>query len=110
MSYCHEKGISHSHYLGGPLEWDRDDRDKNLAYMIERSTRCQMCGTAGWEWEEDRFSYEPMIEVCFGCQQKDLMREEATQPGTTILLVPKEEAAKMRAKPKHGARSRRGIQ
>lgn len=104
LEYCYEKGLPHSYLLGGPLEWQEDDRAKLQALMMERSTKCTMCGTHSWEWEEDRYAYEPMVEVCHGCMLKDMMREEATQPGSTITLVPKAKAAKMRATPKQAPR------
>jgi hypothetical protein len=86
------------------LAWEPDDRDKLRAYLLERSQRCTMCGTAGWEWDADRYAYEPKVEICMGCQMKDLMREEASSPGSSIILVPKERAQAMREHPKQSAR------
>jgi hypothetical protein len=46
-----------------------------------------MCGTAPWEWDEkqggSRFAYEPVEEVCPGCEKKDWLRddEEGATPG-----------------------------
>jgi hypothetical protein len=89
------------------LEWGDDDREKLIAYMLERSDRCGMCGTAAHEWEEDRFAYEPIVSVCHGCELKDLAREDAQGPGTSIVLVPPSEAARMRAMPKKAPRRQR---
>lgn len=68
--------------------------------MMERGTKCTMCGTHAWEWDQDRFAYEPMVEVCHGCMLKEMARENATDPGQSITLVPRERAAKIRATPK----------
>lgn len=56
-----------------------------------------MCGTAEWEWLENRFAYEPARQVCFGCEKKDLMREDddGRQAGVSIVLLP-EAVAKQR--------------
>ena len=40
---------------------------KALAFMLEKSARCDMCGTAEWEWEADRRAYEPVEKFCMGC-------------------------------------------
>lgn len=93
MTYCAEHGIAHSRFLE---EWTDQDRAKLMAYLIDKSQRCGMCGTAEREWREDRFAYTPVVETCLGCQQKDLMREEANTPGATIVLVPKAQAARLR--------------
>lgn len=56
-----------------------------------------MCGTSEWEWREDRFAYEAATRTCFGCQRLDAAREEhRTAPGVSMVLIPKERAAKMR--------------
>ena len=109
LEYCYEKGLPHSFLLGGPLEWSADDRAKLRAYMLERGERCSLCGTAEWEWEQDRFAYEPIIEVCQGCQKKDLMREEANQPGSSVVLVSKQKAAARRAARKKMPRRARRV-
>lgn len=109
MAYCYEKAIPHSFFLGGEHVWTQDDREKAMAFAIERSERCTMCGTASWEWEADRYAFEPMVEICIGCRMKDLMRDDAKDPGASIVLVPKDQAAKMREQaPAHGPRSGRG--
>lgn len=65
---------------------------------MEKAERCQMCGTAAWEWEEDRYAYEPAREVCIGCQKKDLLRDdhEKPPPGSSVVLIPKKVAAARR--------------
>ena len=86
--------------------WEPDDRDKLLAYMLERGSKCSMCGVSEWEWEDDWFGYEPIVTTCHGCELKDMAREDATRPGSSIVLVPKEEAARLRAMPKQVPRRR----
>jgi hypothetical protein len=85
MSYCYEQGIPHSEFL----DWLPEDRAKALAFMLEKSARCDMCGTAEWEWEADRFAYEPVQKQCHGCYLKHMAGEEGGQmPGTTIVMEP----------------------
>lgn len=107
VAYCYEKGIPHSFYLGGPHTWSSDDRDKAKAYALERATECSSCGTAPWEWEADPQAYVPMVEVCMGCYHRESQRDEATRPGSTIALVPRERAAKMKAAPRRAPRRAR---
>lgn len=55
-----------------------------------------MCGTAEWEWEEDRFAYKPITVQCHGCYLKSVAEEgEQRAPGTRITLVPKALAQKL---------------
>jgi len=68
-------------------EWDPEDRAKALALFVEESQRCQMCGTAEWEWEENPHAYEPIGKMCHGCYLKDTVQEDSKNlPGTTIVL------------------------
>lgn len=88
MSYCFETGISHSEFL----EWTPEDRAKILAFQLEKSLRCQMCGTAPWEWDEkqggSKYAYEPEHKFCKGCYIKNVSAQtEDTMPGTTVTLV-----------------------
>lgn len=85
MSYCYEQGIPHSEFL----DWLPEDRAKALAFMMEKAARCDMCGTAEWEWEADRFAYTPVEKQCKGCYLKHMAAEEGAQmPGTTIVMMP----------------------
>lgn len=86
MSYCHEKGIPHSKFL----DWDPEDRAKALAFSLEQSSRCSMCGTAPWEWEENKFAYTAVDEFCKGCYQKAVFSDQESRslPGTNVKLVP----------------------
>jgi hypothetical protein len=64
-----------------------------LAYRLERAERCQMCGTAEWEWDPKqggrKFAYEPVTQVCKGCQAKEIVTEETDRlPGATVQLMP----------------------
>jgi hypothetical protein len=106
MSYCYEKGIPHSEFLN----WLPEDRAKTIAYQLEQSTRCGMCGTGEWEWEKDRRAYEPVEKFCMGCYLKHMASEEAGQmPGTSIGLEPArgKRSAKRLAKLKREYRGRR---
>jgi len=85
MSYCYEKGIPHSEFLG----WSPEDRAKTVAYLLEEGSKCGMCGTAQWEWEKNRRAYEPVEKFCMGCYLKHMANEGSGQmPGTTIALEP----------------------
>lgn len=72
------------------MEWDDDDRQKAIAFEIEKNSKCQLCGTAEWEWEENKRAYEPYEHHCMGCYYKAILQEESGQgmPGTTISLIP----------------------
>lgn len=85
MSYCFERGISHGEFLA----WSGEDRAKTLAYALEQASRCQLCGTAQWEWDENRFAYEAEEQFCQGCYMKHVASEGNNNlPGTTVELVP----------------------
>lgn len=58
-----------------------------------------MCGTAEWEWSENQYAYEPVHQFCKGCYLKDITRETSdTLPGTSVGLIPAEEAKRQREK------------
>jgi hypothetical protein len=83
MRFCNEHGMPHSKFLA----WDRDDQAKAIAFMFEDAERCQLCGTAGWEWEADRNAYEPVLITCLGCYYKEVSREgQDIGPGVTVRL------------------------
>jgi superfamily II RNA helicase len=86
MSYCHEHAIPHSEFL----EWDPEDRAKTLAFAMESAVRCQMCGTAPWEWEENKFAFTAVDEFCQGCYQKSMYSDTqgSSLPGTNVRLIP----------------------
>lgn len=84
MSFCVERGISHTEFLS----WSAEDRAKTLAYILEEAERCTLCGTAPWEWEENPFAYEPTEKFCKGCYQKEVSSHGDQLPGTTIELAP----------------------
>lgn len=87
MSYCYERGIPHSEFM----EWEPSDRSKVLAWKMEESAKCSMCGTGKHEWDEDRYAYEPVQQMCHGCYLKDIASEtEHTLPGVTVVLLPKD--------------------
>jgi hypothetical protein len=85
MSYCYEQGIPHSEFL----DWFPEDRAKALAFMLEKASRCDMCGTAEWEWDADRRAYEPVEKFCMGCYLKHMAQEgSGSMPGTNIVMEP----------------------
>lgn len=86
MAYCHEKAIPHSEFM----EWDPEDRSKLVAYILEQSERCQMCGTANWEWDENKYAYSAVDEFCHGCYQKSVFSDtmSTSLPGTNVRLIP----------------------
>jgi hypothetical protein len=92
MSYCYEKGIPHSEFL----KWSNEDRSKTLAYAMEQSLRCVSCGTASWEWDENRFAYTAVDDFCPGCYQKAQFQdgESRSLPGTSVKLIPTTPALK----------------
>lgn len=86
MSYCYENAIPHSEFL----KWDPEDRAKVLAFMMEQISRCTSCGTAAWEWEQNKFAYTVTEEWCQGCYQKSVYQdtEHKGLAGTRVTLVP----------------------
>ena len=61
---------------------------KLLATLTEEAQRCGMCGTADWEWSEDKFAYMPTVHVCEGCKLREAARDDAKDiDGGTIILV-----------------------
>lgn len=73
------------------------DRAKLVAFLLESSGKCSSCGTAAWEWEADRYAYEPAVQQCWGCYLKEISRDETDgMAGARIALVPKEQAARDR--------------
>jgi len=84
MRYCVEKGIPHDDWLS----WSQESRAKHLATLLFEGEVCSLCGTAQWEWEENRFAYEAEEHFCQGCYIKAVSSEDKNSlPGTTINLV-----------------------
>lgn len=47
-----------------------------------------MCGTAPWEWEDDKYAYETEDRFCMGCYLKEVASGDRKRlPGTTVELV-----------------------
>lgn len=85
QKFCNEHGLPHSEFL----EWDPSDRAKALAFEIEESLRCAMCGTAQWQWDENRYAFEVVPHDCPGCYQKEYLQDSADKrPGRTLELQP----------------------
>jgi hypothetical protein len=87
LGYCVDNAIPHSVWLE---KWSAEDRSKVVAYMMEQADRCDFCGTAPWEWDENRFAYEPEDHFCQGCYYKSIYSDSESQslPGTNVRLVP----------------------
>lgn len=70
------------------MSWNPDDRSKAIAFILEKSAHCELCGTADWEWEENRRAYAPVEHFCLGCYTKTVYGEDSNNsPGTTIRLI-----------------------
>jgi len=81
------------------LEWEEEDRAKLVAWLVESGSKCPSCGTAEWEWEEDRYAYEPAVHQCWGCYLKELSSDDASGlAGGRIVLQPKNVASELRDK------------
>lgn len=107
LQFCNEHGLPHSEFL----EWTVEDRSKALAFVIEKGQRCVMCGTAQWEWDENRFAYEPVERRCQGCYVKDVLAEDSGRnPGVTIELLPTtgREAAQRKVRAERAYAKKRG--
>ncbi len=89
MRLCNTWGIPHSEFL----LWDDEDRAKALAYERHRAQICEMCGTAPWEWDEkqggSRFAYEPVEEICPGCERKDWLRKDSDRKDGGVITLQK---------------------
>lgn len=84
MSLCNDWGIPHSEFL----EWDPEDRAKAMAFVSAKAERCDLCGTAQYEWDENRHAYEPVETFCMGCYLKSGAEESDTYlPGSSITLI-----------------------
>jgi len=86
MVICAEYHMPHSVFL----EWEPEDRAKAIAFHLEKDERCQMCGTADWEWERNRFAYEAVEKQCQGCLRISAAQEtnRNANAGVTVVLVP----------------------
>jgi hypothetical protein len=84
LSLCNEWGIPHSEFLS----WSPDDRSKALSFLMIKSQRCDLCGTAEYEWDENRHAYEPAESFCMGCYMKEVAEEDSTRfPGSSMTLM-----------------------
>lgn len=100
MSYCYEHAIPHSHFLGGPNQWETTDRMKAMAVALERSERCPSCGTAPWEWQADPSAYVAVKEQCRGCLIREAKQEDdVPQKGERISLFTRARAEEIVAHP-----------
>jgi hypothetical protein len=92
MRWCSDRGLPYS----ALLEWDPEDRLRLQAFLMEEAQSCTRCGTASWAWEMDRGAYEPAIHQCWGCYALESVEEETRLPGSRVVLVPREVAARRR--------------
>lgn len=84
MSLCNQWGIPHSEFL----EWSAEDRAKAMAFVSVKAEHCELCGTAQYEWDENRRAYEPVEKMCMGCYLKAGAEESETYlPGSSISLI-----------------------
>lgn len=88
---CNAVMMPHSEFL----EWSDEDRAKALAYERFISQICGMCGTATWEWDEEqggsRFAYEPVEEICPGCERKDWLRQDTDRRAGGMIVLKRPE-------------------
>jgi hypothetical protein len=85
MVICAEYHLPHSVFL----EWEPEDRAKAIAYHLEKNERCQLCGSANWEWDQNRFAYEAVETMCQGCLRISAMQETTgNRPGVSVVLSP----------------------
>lgn len=92
MKWCADHGIPHSELLS----WDPADRSKLMAHLVDTASTCQSCGTASWEWDDDKFAYSPGTSTCRGCMLLDAAKEDFDPgPGTRMILIPKERATQL---------------
>jgi len=106
LSLCNEWGIPHSEFL----EWEPDDRSKAAAFVMEKSLRCDLCGTAQWEWDENIKAYSPIEEFCMGCYYKEITSEDSSgEAGVTVRMAPTGTQEHAKHLLKEQKRVRRGI-
>jgi hypothetical protein len=79
MEYCGPRGISHSHFLGGPPVWTQADRDYALWWSIQQREKCQSCGIDPKKLEEDPNAYTWKVESCPGCELREKGQKVALQ-------------------------------
>jgi hypothetical protein len=67
---------------------------------MEKSARCNMCGSSQAEWDEDPDAYEAIRMMCPGCMRREVLSDDADAPktkGMSIRLIPRAAAERMRA-------------
>ena len=59
LALCERLGVSHSHFLGGPVDWTAQDREKALALHRFKASLCPCgCGTERSEWDPEQGGHE----------------------------------------------------
>lgn len=90
LEVCDSAGIPHSFFLGGPLRWSDDDRDKAIAYKRVQRQRCSACGTFPDEWYDadgrpvDELVFKPVAVDCFTCAERDGFVRELQKSGRDL--------------------------
>lgn len=93
MAVCADYKIPHSQFLS----WDRDDREKAIAFHLRRAETCASCGTRRDEWSPDagghRNAYIAATDRCPGCVQvenkrRELENRDKVPAATAIVLKP----------------------
>lgn len=103
MTYCAERGIPHSIFLGRPWPrpgepmWLDEDQDKIVAWLRARHEVCQQCGTIESDWIDpvtgryfDQPKWEAVTYRCPGCAEVQRAARDVPEgePGVRVLLVP----------------------
>lgn len=97
-AYACEHGIPWSEYLE---RWEPADRAIVIATSMEASERCNLCGTAQREWEEDPFAYLPERVSCPGCRARETLQMDDSAPlgkGVSVVLMTPGQIEAMAAK------------
>lgn len=98
MGVCRQYRIPHSHFLGGPLVWTDDDRNKAIAHehhlAAREVERCDQCGTHPDDWRDpitgrpEAVVWEPHVEECEGCARIEAARPENAERWQRVRLRP----------------------
>jgi hypothetical protein len=78
LDYCCPRGLSHSHFLGGPAVFTDDDQDKALAWQAEQASLCGGCGLPLAETTDpaNEYAYETEALRCFACRAKHRLADD----------------------------------
>lgn len=94
MELCRQYRVSHSHLMGGPLEWTAYDRALAIAFEQELAKACRSCGTEQAAWDPrqggHRFAFIAETSRCPGCEVLEMETESwpRGEKGLKARLVP----------------------